>query len=731
MKKYLLVTIWMVMFVPLTGSTTETNGRENELYKEASALMQSAIEETGNFSKSLEFYQSAREMIEEINTEYSTSDIAARLVSGQAKISGFSLKEFQELGGSLQTLASAERDPLSYALYIATIIDADNKSYFLFKIVDAYVETGQLPKAIKIANTIENPLLKVRSLISIASNYIETGQQEDAYPLLSQALETSKGIDSYSKADQLVAIASKYIETGKKKKASQTLSQALKAVNTIKYEFFKASALAKIASNYAEMGEFTKALKIANSIDKDYGHDKADALATIAGKYIETGQKKKAFKILSNALKAVKSDNINYSTSGLIGNKNVYIKIADKYAEGGQNKKAANILSRAVKVALNEKPYFEFKENGVLAAMAEKYAENGQKKKAIQILSQSLKATIDAPFLSVIGLADIAGKYAEFGEEKKATEILSLATETAKKIKRDKSDTNDYKSIALSMISRKYAEIGKFPEALDVASTIEDASSKDDALVAIAKNYGKFEQFTDALAIIKMIKGVSSKTRVLVTVSGQYSESQQEPDEKSLAALHDIAHTAVFTVKTGPFGLQWGASAEEISALGVLLKKEDSSDNKFSIYSTKKLPKSLSIAERYTLLFDKGYQLQKMLISSKDIDNDLYGNEGKETYSSIKAQLREKYGRPIIEIEKSGDVLYKKEDEFYQCLIYTGCGHWVSVFESISDNSTISIELNGLERGKGYISLTYEGPLWSKIVDETKSNDSKSDADAL
>ena len=52
----------------------------------------------------------------------------------------------------------------------------------------------------------------------------------------------------------------------------------------------------------------------------------------------------------------------------------------------------------------------------------------------------------------------------------------------------------------------------------------------------------------------------------------------------------------------GPFGLSWGATEAQVKALGVTLTPEDSSGS-IRVYSATRLPKDLSIAEKYFLVF--------------------------------------------------------------------------------------------------------------------------------
>lgn len=74
-----------------------------------------------------------------------------------------------------------------------------------------------------------------------------------------------------------------------------------------------------------------------------------------------------------------------------------------------------------------------------------------------------------------------------------------------------------------------------------------------------------------------------------------------------------------------------------------------------------------------------------------------------------------------LSLSRSGIILYQNYDEFYQCLAYDGCGYWRDGFKS--PDRYISIQLNGLGRGKGYIYLEYEAqPEWDQAFDQNKAD---------
>ena len=179
----------------------------------------------------------------------------------------------------------------------------------------------------------------------------------------------------------------------------------------------------------------------------------------------------------------------------------------------------------------------------------------------------------------------------------------------------------------------------------------------------------------------------------------------------------------------GPFGLQWGDTAQELREKGLTLS-DTKRDGLFSIYRTTSMPKNISIAESYSMIIHDRFGLQKVSVISKNIENDPTGREGKQIYNEFKSAISEKYGAASTSIERTGAKLYQEFDEFYQCLNHSGCGYWTSVWD-LKDKGTIGIYLKGLSRAKGYIVITYEGPQWSRAVDEARGQKSTNDRKAL
>lgn len=130
----------------------------------------------------------------------------------------------------------------------------------------------------------------------------------------------------------------------------------------------------------------------------------------------------------------------------------------------------------------------------------------------------------------------------------------------------------------------------------------------------------------------------------------------------------------------------------------------------------------------YALSYYKG-RLLKVAAISTEITDDPMGTEGKATFNDLVALFTERYGKPFDGLQASGSTVYRRADEFYECLKYTGCGLWMAVFKT--PEKTASLRLKGISRGKGYIDVTVEAAEWSGVVDQINAANSKALANSL
>ena len=169
-----------------------------------------------------------------------------------------------------------------------------------------------------------------------------------------------------------------------------------------------------------------------------------------------------------------------------------------------------------------------------------------------------------------------------------------------------------------------------------------------------------------------------------------------------------------------PLGLKWGMTVTELESKAGAVMYPLPMDEHLTVYSLKSPPITLPGFTEYVVVVHKDLGAIK-IIMDKEIKSDVYGTEGKKEYFKYKEALTNKYGKPKDSFEFVGKKLYEERDEFYQCLKYDGCGYYLSYF-----GDHLSLQLNGIERGKGNLSITYESELFAKYkADEENENKNK------
>ncbi|CAH9017681.1 hypothetical protein [Candidatus Nitrosacidococcus sp. I8] len=167
--------------------------------------------------------------------------------------------------------------------------------------------------------------------------------------------------------------------------------------------------------------------------------------------------------------------------------------------------------------------------------------------------------------------------------------------------------------------------------------------------------------------------------------------------------------TSLVLSEDTPFGLGWGMTEKQVKALGATLSHSQTYEN-IDIFSSRKLPEQLPVirVDSYSLLFDKKWGLQKIMMYSKIIQNDQDGEVGESQYFELKNFLMKRHGNPISISEKDDF------DDSSQCFPSKWCDKWSTAFSN--NNAHITLDLKRMVNLVSYISLVYEGPSWEDIV---------------
>jgi len=201
------------------------------------------------------------------------------------------------------------------------------------------------------------------------------------------------------------------------------------------------------------------------------------------------------------------------------------------------------------------------------------------------------------------------------------------------------------------------------------------------------------------------------------------TKKQKSTEDASKPTENELAHSkAPAFVSDAPFGLKWQMTKNELIKIGVMLNKKDSKSSA-TRYSAKNLPKNMNDTDDVSMIIDDEFGLVKITWISKNITNDAFGTQGKSKYDELKEGLTKKYNMAGNSFERVGMTLFKESDEFYQCLKYSGCGMYSTSWKS--EAVDILLELKGLSRGVGYLTIVYEHKKWNDVVDKIKNNNSE------
>lgn len=113
---------------------------------------------------------------------------------------------------------------------------------------------------------------------------------------------------------------------------------------------------------------------------------------------------------------------------------------------------------------------------------------------------------------------------------------------------------------------------------------------------------------------------------------------------------------------TAPLGLIWGASTDQIRALGVDLQSTAAKDSG-DTYAAQKLPKALSDQDGAILSFGFDNKLWRVVVISRQFENDPQGFAVKARYQELLASLTEKYGKPRS-VHSLGDSIFSQPAYF-------------------------------------------------------------------
>ena len=179
-----------------------------------------------------------------------------------------------------------------------------------------------------------------------------------------------------------------------------------------------------------------------------------------------------------------------------------------------------------------------------------------------------------------------------------------------------------------------------------------------------------------------------------------------------------------------PLGLRWGMTDPELFALS-LPRLAEFTDGQIRVVEVGRSPKQIAGTAKIQLVLDAGLGLQRIIWVGETHRDDSHGEQCRDRYKRLKAALTRKYGKPGAVTEVTGRVLYAAPDQFYESLAHEGCGRWACQWDLRNPRLGILLEIKGVFRGEGYVSLNFEGPEWSAVLSARDRTKDWADYDAL
>ncbi|MBD2043669.1 tetratricopeptide repeat protein [Microcoleus sp. FACHB-672] len=338
------------------------------------------------------------------------------------------------------------------------VAGSNNQPGVLSQILERYEQTGQKEKAQTLLSpalqltqslSASSSLVKTNALSSLAGFYAKLGQKSQAAELISQALQSEKTIQgAESKVKALTAIAKAYVAVNEFDKATQILSQALQFSQSVEYADSnqKAWVLEPIALSYAQAGNYTKAIEVAEQIT-DAEYYQGTALAGIANQYAQQGKLRQATQ-LATTIKMVQVQ------------AKALTDIATTSVKNGNKDGGFEIFSQALKVAQTEpQPY---NKAALVSEIVIQYAQAGEPDAAFTGVQ-----AISEPQIKARTLGYIALQYAKMGQSEKAAQVANQAFNSVAEIK----DARQKLDVSGEML-RNYTKAGFYNYAIQAGEKL-------------------------------------------------------------------------------------------------------------------------------------------------------------------------------------------------------------------------------------------------------------------
>lgn len=398
--------------------------------------------------------------------------------------------------------------------------DTAEQNSIMYSVAMTYVGKGEYAKALTVARMTKNVNYEVLVLTTSAVRHFQAGEYEKADETLLQCLQVADELqDDVRKAEVLTRIAEAYSYTDNNEKAAELLDQAINAAGAgLEY-----GVLVDIGKVYVEIGR----------------EEIASELLKRAENRILSSEAAKHPWFMSIKLWSIGT---TYSRYGAYEEA---LAVAQKMGDKGTKERLFSCivddcvhnsnLDRALAIAQMIESGSE--RTWALLSITSGYARQRQYDEALQLIS-----SFRAPGVTARALATVAAWRAKDGYDSIASQLFSQGHELAQAVEDPEVKASALTKIASGYISINQTDIasGILEEAYQTAKTIPDTSSRSYKLLMIGYRFAEIGQYTKALEVAQITPYTFHKISIMVCTDSAYRASESNVKSRAKQILRDI-----------------------------------------------------------------------------------------------------------------------------------------------------------------------------------------------
>lgn len=429
----------------------------------------------------------------------------------------------------------AEGDLLACAGFIAERISGgEEHAEAIGAVVPRYLARGNVDLAAELANSVDDPFVRDRLLIAVASKCAEIDDVD-------YALQLADAVEEDGLRSQATErIAKQLAEKGEIERARSLAADV----------FHPDEVLAAIAVRQAADGDREGAVSTLSEID--YASSSVAAMLQIAHAAIAREDAAYAAEVLETA--EVSAQEIEHDEERI----RVLTEVGHTFIDAGRNDKAIAAFDRA-------RGFAEVLDNvhrdNLLGAISVGFMRAG----TIDLADRTLDMVLDKTQIAT-ALLGFAREYSRRGEMEDALEALDEAYEVLRSQHEKETRDSKAKFALFGSIAMQFAGFGKGERAIEMAEKIEDADNAQIALGQIAvilTSQGNTELARQAL------NTMTDETQRVFALIGMSDAAAKTNSDEGTAILNDAAEQAADVAMLSPKASAWNEIIERAVSLKI------------------------------------------------------------------------------------------------------------------------------------------------------------------